>query len=86
MSCSFYLYRFRNYVSSGFPIIKFCNPGEHYGTPCIYVYIKTEVKIVSFEVRGGEMGSCALSRTVSNETYQPLSAVHCPQTFGDIFN
>jgi hypothetical protein len=32
---SFYLYRFRKYVYYGFPIINFCNPGEHYETPCI---------------------------------------------------
>jgi len=35
LSCSFYLYRFRKYVSYGFPIINFCNPGLHYETPCI---------------------------------------------------
>jgi hypothetical protein len=35
LSCSFYLYRFRKYVSYGFPIINFCNPGVHYETPCI---------------------------------------------------
>jgi hypothetical protein len=34
-SCSFYLYRFRKYVSYGFTIINFCNPGVHYETPCI---------------------------------------------------
>ena len=32
-SCSFYLHRFRKYVSYGFPIIHFCNPGVHYETP-----------------------------------------------------
>ena len=36
LSCSFYLYRFRKYVSYGFPIINFCNPGVHYETPCIF--------------------------------------------------
>ena len=35
LSCSFYLYRFRKYVSYGFPIINFCNPGVHYEKPCI---------------------------------------------------
>jgi len=35
LSCSFYLYRFCKYVSCGFPIIHFCNPGVHYETPCI---------------------------------------------------
>jgi hypothetical protein len=35
LSCSFYLCRFRKYVSYGFPIINFCNPGVHYETPCI---------------------------------------------------
>jgi hypothetical protein len=35
--CSFHLYRFRKYVSYGFPIINFCIPGVHYETPCISV-------------------------------------------------
>jgi hypothetical protein len=35
LSCSFYLYRFHKYVSCGFPIINFCNPGVHYGTSYI---------------------------------------------------
>jgi hypothetical protein len=35
LSCCFYLYRFRKYVSYGFPVINFCNPGVHYETPCI---------------------------------------------------
>ena len=35
MSCSFYLCRFRKYVSYCFPIINVCNPGVHYETPCI---------------------------------------------------
>jgi hypothetical protein len=39
LSCSFYLYRFRKYVSYGFPIINFCNPGIHYETPCITLSI-----------------------------------------------
>jgi hypothetical protein len=33
LSCSFYLYRFRKYVSYGFPTINFCNPRAHYETP-----------------------------------------------------
>jgi len=35
VSCSFYLYRFRKYVSYGFLVISFCNPGVHFETPCI---------------------------------------------------
>ena len=35
LNCSFYLYRFHKYVSYGFPIINFCNPGVHYEMPCI---------------------------------------------------
>ena len=35
LSCSFYLYRFCKYVSYGFYIIHFCNPGVHYERPCI---------------------------------------------------
>jgi hypothetical protein len=36
INCSFYLYRFRKYVSYGFPIINFCNPGVQNETPCKY--------------------------------------------------
>ena len=36
LSCSFYLYRFRKYVSYRFPIINFCNPGVHYEKPPIW--------------------------------------------------
>ena len=39
LSCSFCLYRFCNYVSYGFPIINFCNPGVHYEMPCRIVVI-----------------------------------------------
>ena len=39
LSCSFYLYRFRKYVSYGFPIINVCNPGVHYETPCTMVML-----------------------------------------------
>jgi exoribonuclease II len=35
LSCSFYLYRFRKYVSYGFPIINFRNLGVQYETPCL---------------------------------------------------
>ena len=35
LSCSFHLYRFRKYLSYGFPVIHFCNPEVHYETPCI---------------------------------------------------
>jgi hypothetical protein len=35
VSRSFYLYRFRKYVSYGFPIINFCHPWVHYEKPCI---------------------------------------------------
>ena len=33
--CSFYLYRFRKYVSYGFHIKNFCNREVHYETPCM---------------------------------------------------
>jgi hypothetical protein len=36
---TFYLYRFRKYVSYGFRVINFCNPGVHYETPCIWCSI-----------------------------------------------
>jgi hypothetical protein len=35
LSCSFCLYRFRKYVSYGFPIMNFCSPGVHCEPPCI---------------------------------------------------
>ena len=37
LSCSFYLYRFRKYVSYGFPIINLFSPGVHYEKPCINI-------------------------------------------------
>ena len=37
LSYSFYLYRFRKYMSYGFPIINFCNSAIHYETPCASV-------------------------------------------------
>ena len=47
LSFSFYLYRFRKYVSYGFPVINFCNPGLQYETPHIYIYIYTDNEIIS---------------------------------------
>ena len=47
-SCSFYLYRFRKYVSYGFPIISFCNPRVHYETPCI---LPATIRIICFRKR-----------------------------------
>jgi len=44
LSCSFYLYRFRKYVSYGFPVINFCNPGVHYETPCIITFQWDEIQ------------------------------------------
>jgi len=38
LSCSFYLYRFGKYISYGFPIVNFCNPGVHYEMPCMSVW------------------------------------------------
>jgi hypothetical protein len=37
LSCSFCLYMFHKYtyMSYGFPVINFCNPGVHYKMPCI---------------------------------------------------
>ena len=32
----FYVYRFRKFVSYGFPTINSCNPGAHYETFCIF--------------------------------------------------
>jgi len=39
LSCSFYLYRFRKYMSYGFSIINFCNPGVHYEMACIRFWV-----------------------------------------------
>ena len=48
MSCSFYLYRFRKYVSYGFPIKNFCNPGVHYETPCINSTKGTQILCLNY--------------------------------------
>jgi len=51
LNCSFYLYRFRKYVSYGFPIIHFYNPRVHYETSCILLIpfngITDEIKFFS---------------------------------------
>jgi hypothetical protein len=42
LNSSFCVYRFRKYVSYGFPLVNFFNPGVHYETPCIkYIYFVT---------------------------------------------
>jgi hypothetical protein len=52
LSCSFYLYMFRKYVSYDFPIINFCNPGVLYETPCIsIIYCSCYMKLVSLHFR-----------------------------------
>jgi len=53
-SCSFYLYRFCKYVSYGFAIINFCNPGVHYETPCILqtIILQTHIAKKKWETVG----------------------------------
>jgi hypothetical protein len=48
LNCSFYLYRFRKYVSYGFPITKICNPGVYYETSCI---INVTVNVNKWQLR-----------------------------------
>ena len=55
LSCSVYLYRFRKYVSYGFPIINFCNPGIHYETPCISLCINTAREDETINPRDGSI-------------------------------
>jgi hypothetical protein len=61
LSCSFYLYSFRKYVSYGFPIITFCNPGVHfYETPCIknrfiLMYVPCILWLFVFELTNAQM-------------------------------
>jgi hypothetical protein len=47
LSCFLYLYRFCKYVSYGFPIINFCNPGVHYETPCIRIKVGVSSAVMS---------------------------------------
>ena len=51
LSRSFYLYRFRKYVSYGFPIINFYNPKVHYETPCIILVSKQMQWIIGFAIK-----------------------------------
>jgi len=46
LSCSFYLYRFRKYVSYRFLIINFCNPGVHYETLCTTYCYRRRIFII----------------------------------------
>jgi hypothetical protein len=46
VSCSFYLYRFCEYMSNGFPIINVWSPGVHYETPCILSLFRNPQHVV----------------------------------------
>jgi len=50
LSCSFYPYRFRKYVSYDFPIINFCNPGVHYETLRTCQFHNTAMKLVFWDM------------------------------------
>jgi hypothetical protein len=63
LSCSFYLYSFRKYLSYGFPIINFYNPGLHYETPCISHC--TEMQWLFYALR---------NEAVSNSSYRVSNA------------
>ena len=54
LSCSFCLYRFRKYVSCGFPVIDFCNRGVQYETPCILYYERVYWVLSTRFIWGGE--------------------------------
>jgi hypothetical protein len=72
LSCSFSLYGFRKYVSYGFPIINFCNPGVHYETPCIMFFItvkhNTEINYPDYRM--------SLLDIVSDYMFRPSSGHH----------
>jgi hypothetical protein len=58
LSCSFYLYRFRKYMSYGFPIINLCNPIVHYETPCIYCFNLLKTKRNLLYIRNQSVLRC----------------------------
>jgi hypothetical protein len=69
---------FRKYVSYGFPIINFCNPGVHYETPCIYIYIYHNIISAGCaeEIKKFQKGVCGVGVVVSWGVFrQPLSSV-----------
>jgi hypothetical protein len=68
LNCSFYLYRFRKYVSYGFPIINGCNPGVHYATPCIMFYFNSILYYL-------------MTIYISTFTYLLISARNIPSAF-----
>jgi hypothetical protein len=71
-SCSFYLYKFRKYLSYGFPIINFCNPGVHYEKPFIFSLRKSKFAAT---VRCGLEVTFSTSPSTAPLRYQPI-----PQT------
>jgi hypothetical protein len=48
LSCSFCLYRFRKYVSYGFPIINLCNPEVHYEKNCVRISVGKTLRRLGF--------------------------------------
>jgi hypothetical protein len=74
-SCSFYLYRFRKYVSYGFPIINFCNTGLRYETSYMYACMYVYIYIYTYIIFSRSMKACSCSEVpwthncILNETY-----------------
>jgi hypothetical protein len=80
LSCSFYLYRYRKYMSYGFPIINFCNPGVHDETPCTVCQTGT-LSLCSFNVSSESCtyyrySTYALHRCYTITQLQPRNSVH----------
>jgi hypothetical protein len=82
-SCSFYLYRFCKYMSYGFPIINFCNPGVHYETPCVcvcvYIYIYIHICVcvyIYIFYRGNEFWSLTFTGKVWCKHTQTFVFLH----------
>ena len=81
LSCLFYLYRFCKYVSYGFAIINFCNPGVHYETPCIMLSFNsmTYNSICKFDTHTCCVSNrrCLLNATSYHVVQTLASSIYC---------
>jgi hypothetical protein len=70
LSYFFYLYGFCRYVSYGFPIINFCNPGVHYETPCIM-----NNSVILKVIRTESISGVSVSLELKNTEVEPVNKI-----------
>jgi len=76
LSCSFFLYRFRKYVSYGFPIINFLIPSTLWSVLCMCVYMCLCLCILNYLPT--LWVSCTIPNTIVGRGKRSLSSLKPP--------